>query len=320
MGLTLQDKARVLVADQFHEDGLRILREAGLRVDDLAGISREDLLKIVGDYEVLIVRSRTLVDREFLRRGRRLLIVARAGSGLDNVDVDEAERLGIKVVNCPNYVAKSTAELTVGLILCLLRRIVFCDACTKCGVWIKSSQEGEMLFGKKVAVIGWGRVGRRVSRILRGFGCEVTVVDPFVDPSIIVSRGCSYATLEEALKACDIITIHVSLNESTGRMFGPREFSMIKPGAYFINTSRGEVVDEDALIKALETGRLKGAALDVYSSEPPRLPKIPEGLNVVFTPHIGAQTVEAQRETAKMLSRRIIKLLSQVSRVKSVEG
>jgi len=177
-----------------------------------------------------------------------------------------------------------------------------------------------MLFGKKVAVIGWGRVGRRVSRILRGFGCEVTVVDPFVDPSIIVSRGCSYATLEEALKACDIITIHVSLNESTGRMFGPREFSMIKPGAYFINTSRGEVVDEDALIKALETGRLKGAALDVYSSEPPRLPKIPEGLNVVFTPHIGAQTVEAQRETAKMLSRRIIKLLSQVSRVKSVEG
>lgn len=320
MGSTLLGEARILVADQVHEDGLRILREAGLRVDDLAGISREDLLRIIGDYEVLLVRSRTLVDREVLRRGRRLLIVGRAGSGLDNIDVGEAERLGIKVVNCPSYVAKSTAELTVGLMLCLMRRIVFCDTCMKCGVWIKSSHEGEMLFGKRVAVIGWGRVGRRVSRILKSFGCEVTVVDPFIDPSAVVSRGFHYSPLEDALKTCDVFTIHVSLNESTRRMFGPREFSMIKPSAYFINTSRGEVVDEDALIKALETGRLKGAALDVYNSEPPRLPRIPEGLNVVFTPHIGAQTVEAQRETAKMLSRRIIKLLSSVNRVKSVEG
>lgn len=320
MGSTLLNEARILVADQVHEDGLRVLREAGFRVDDLAGISREDLLRIVGDYEVLIVRSRTLVDREVLRRGRRLLIVGRAGSGLDNIDVDEAERLGVKVVNCPNYVAKSTAELTVGLMLCLLRKIVFCDTCMKCGVWIKSSHEGEMLFGKRVAVIGWGRVGRRVSRLLRAFGCEVTVVDPFVEPSAVASRGFRYSTLEDALKTCEIFTIHVSLNEGTRGMFGLREFSMIKPGSYFINTSRGEVVDEDALIKALETGRLKGAALDVYNSEPPRLPRIPEGLNVVFTPHIGAQTVEAQRETAKMLSQRIIKLLSKVSRAKSVEG
>lgn len=320
MGSTLRDGARILVADQLHEEGLRILREAGFRVDDLAGISREDLLRTVGDYEVLLVRSRTLVDKEVLRRGGRLLIVGRAGSGLDNVDVDEAERLGVKVVNCPNYVAKSTAELTVGLILCLLRKIVFCDTCMKCGVWIKSSHEGEMLFGKRVAVIGWGRVGRRVSRILKGFGCEVMVVDPFVDPSTVLSRGYYYSTLKDALKTCDVFTIHVSLNESTRRMFGPGEFSLIKLGAYFVNTSRGEVVDEEALIKALETGRLKGAALDVYNSEPPRLPRIPEGLNVVFTPHIGAQTVEAQRETAKMLSRRIIKLLSNVSRVKSVEG
>ncbi|MEM2089071.1 MAG: hydroxyacid dehydrogenase [Thermoproteota archaeon] len=311
---------KVLVADRLHEDGLRILREAGLRVDDLAGIGREDLLRIVEDYEVLLVRSRTLVDSEVLRRGSRLLIVGRAGSGLDNIDVGEAERLGIKVVNCPSYVAKSTAELTVGLMLCLMRRIVFCDACTKCGVWIKSAHEGEMLFGKRVAVIGWGRVGRRVSRLLKSFGCEVTVVDPFVDPSTVTSRGCCYSTLEDALKTCDVFTIHVSLNEGTRRMFGPREFSMIKPGAYFVNTSRGEVVDEAALIEALEKGRLKGAALDVYSSEPPRLPKVPEGLNVVFTPHIGAQTVEAQRETAKILSRRIIKLLSRVNRVKSVEG
>lgn len=305
------------MADQIHEEGLRILRNAGLRVDDMAGIGRNELLRIVGDYHVLIVRSRTLVDREVLRNGRNLILIGRAGSGLDNIDVKEAERLGIRVVNCPNYVAKSTAELTIGLILCLLRKIVFCDACMKCGVWSKSVHEGEMLSGKRVAVIGWGRVGRRVSRLLKAFGCEVVVVDPFINPQEAVSRGLLYMSLEEALKTCDIFTVHVSLNDNARRMFGAREFAMMKPGAYFVNTSRGEVVDEEALIGALKTGRLKGVALDVYSSEPPRLPKIPEGLNVVFTPHIGAQTVEAQRETAKMLSRRIIRLLSQLNGVKS---
>jgi D-3-phosphoglycerate dehydrogenase len=309
---------RVLVADRIHEEGLRILRNAGLRVEDMAGISREELLKIIGDYHVLVVRSRILVDKEVLRRGKSLLIVGRAGSGVDNIDIEEAERLGVRVVNCPNYVAKSTAELTIGLILCLLRKIVFCDACMKCGVWSKSTHDGEMLWGKKVAVIGWGRVGKRVSKILRAFGCEVVVVDPFVDPQEVVSKGFSYSSLDEALKTCDIFTVHVSLNENTRRMLGAREFSMMKPGAYFVNTSRGEVVDEEALIEALKSGRLKGVALDVYSSEPPRLPKIPEGLNVVFTPHIGAQTVEAQRETAKMLSRRIIRLLSQANGIKSV--
>lgn len=312
------DGTRVLVADHFHEEGLRILRNAGLRVDNMTGISREELLKIISNYHVLIVRSRTFVDKEVLRRGRNLVIIGRAGSGVDNIDVEEAGRLGVRVVNCPNYVAKSTAELTIGLILCLLRKIVFCDACMKCGVWSKSTHDGEMLWGKKVAVIGWGRVGKRVSKILRAFGCEVVVVDPFINPYEAVSKGFSYSSLEEALKTCDIFTVHVSLNENTRRMFGDREFSMMKPGAYFVNTSRGDVVDEEALIKALESGRLKGVALDVYSSEPPRLPRIPEGLNVVFTPHIGAQTIEAQRETAKMLSRRIIRLLSQANGIKSV--
>ncbi|MEM3712481.1 MAG: NAD(P)-dependent oxidoreductase [Thermoproteota archaeon] len=314
---TLND-TRILVADQIHEEGLRILRNAGLRVDNMAGINRDDLLKIIGDYHVLIVRSRTRVDKEVLTKGRNLILVGRAGSGLDNIDIEEAEKLGIKVVNCPNYVAKSTAELTVGLMLCLLRKIVFCDACMKCGVWSKSAHEGEMLWGKKVAVIGWGRVGKRVSKLLKTFGCEVVVVDPFVTPNEVFSKGLIYMSLEDALKTCDIFTVHVSLNDNTRRMFGEREFSMMKPGAYFVNTSRGEVVDEEALIEALKTGRLKGVALDVYSSEPPRLPKIPEGLNVVFTPHIGAQTVEAQRETAKMLSRRIIKMLSQLNGIKSV--
>ncbi|MCS7139005.1 MAG: hydroxyacid dehydrogenase [Crenarchaeota archaeon] len=309
---------RILIADQIHEEGIRILQSAGFKVDNMAGISREELLKIIGDYHVLIVRSRTLVDKEVLTKGKNLILISRAGSGLDNIDVKEAERLGIKVINCPNYVAKSTAELTIGLILCLLRKIVFCDACMKCGVWSKSTHEGEMLWGKKVAVIGWGRVGKKVSRLLKAFGCEVVVVDPFVNPHEVTSKGFLYASLEEALKTCDIFTVHVSLNDNTRGMFGKREFSLMKPGSYFVNTSRGEVVDEEALIEALKTGKLKGVALDVYSSEPPRLPKIPEGLNVVFTPHIGAQTIEAQRETAKMLSRRIIRMLSQLNGIKSV--
>ncbi|MGQ9478527.1 MAG: NAD(P)-dependent oxidoreductase [Thermoproteota archaeon] len=307
--------ARVLVAEPVHEEGLRVLMEAGLRVDNMAGISREELLKRIGDYHVLLVRSRTLVDKEVLRRGSNLIIVARAGSGLDNVDVEEARRLGIRVINCPRFVAYSTAELTIGLILCLLRKIVFCDSCMKCGMWVKGTHEGEMLSGKRVAVIGWGRVGRRVSRLLRAFGCEVVVVDPFVEPSEVSSKGFSYSTLQDALRTCDIVTIHVSLNNTTRRMFGEEEFSIMKPGAYFVNTSRGEVVDEAALIRALESGRLKGVALDVYPNEPPELPRIPPGLNVVFTPHIGAQTIEAQRETAVMLSKKILKILSTVRSV-----
>ena len=304
---------QVLICDPIHPDGLAILRAAGLQVDDQAGVDRSKLMELIPNYEVVIVRGRTKIDADLIKASRRLRIVGRAGVGLDNIDVEAAKTAGIHVWNTPGAPSTSVAELTVGLILSLLRKIPLADHDMKAGRWIKNQLMGEELQGKKVGVIGRaGRIGNEVSRILTvGFQAEVLGYD-VVKPRGV--PGLSYEfteSIEELLQKSDIVTIHVPYTPQTHHLLDGKRLAMMRRGSYLINTSRGDIVDGPSLLELLRQGQLAGAGLDVFHLEPPvydwekALVSLPNGVTVA-TCHIGAQTNQAQRRESVELARKII--------------
>ncbi len=304
---------KVLVCDQIHPDGIALLRNASFDVDDKAGIEKAQLLREVEDYDVLIVRGRTKVDSAVIAASKKLRIVGRAGVGLDNIDIHSAKQKGVAVINTPAAPSTSVAELTVALILSLLRRIPFADREMKAGRWVKNQLMGEELQSKKVGVIGRaGRIGGEVARILTvGFQAEVLGYD------VIPPRGIPGLTLEMAdslddlLSRSDIVTIHVPYTAQTHHLIDANRLGLLKQGSYLINTSRGDIIDGAALLELLKTGRLAGAGLDVYHLEPPVdewekvMVNLPNGTTVT-TCHIGAQTVQAQLKESVELANRII--------------
>ncbi|RLG97517.1 3-phosphoglycerate dehydrogenase [Candidatus Bathyarchaeota archaeon] len=303
---------RVLVCDPVKNVGIEMLREAGFEVDVRPEITPDQLSRIIRNYDVLIVRSRTKVTRQLIERAERLKVIGRAGVGLDNIDVEAAEKRGITVLNTPEAPADSTAELTIGLILALARKIPSADKSMKEGRWLKGRLKGWQLKGKTIGLIGLGNIGLRVARLAKAFGMKILFTKRTPpSPEVLKELEAEFVPLEDLLRRSDVVSIHVPLTEETRGMIGERELSLIKEGAVLINTSRGAVVDEEALLNALQSGRLRGAALDVYTVEPPkdlRLIKLP---NVVCTPHIGAQTDEAQVEASRLIAEKIIKCLLQ---------
>ena len=262
---------RILVCDSIHPDGLGILRGAGFQVDDQAGLDKTKLLELIPNYEIVIVRGRTKIDAVVIKATRKLRIIGRAGVGLDNIDVDAARASGIQVWNTPGAPSTSVAELTVGLILSLLRKIPFADQQMKTGRWIKNQLMGEELQGKKVGVIGRaGRIGNEVSRILTvGFQAEVLGYD-VVKPRGV--PGLSYEfteSIEELLQKSEIVTIHVPYTPQTHHLLDAKRLGMMRRGAYLINTSRGDIVEGPSLLELLRQGQLAGAGLDVFHLEPP---------------------------------------------------
>jgi len=301
---------KVLICDPIAKAGIEKLKEAGLQVDVKPEISREELLEAISHYDAIIVRSRTKVTRDIISRAAKLKVIGRAGAGLDNIDLEEAERRGIKVLNTPEAPADSTAELTIGLMICLLRKIPEADRSMKSGLWLKKELKGKLLRGKTLGLIGLGNVGLRVARIAKTFGMKILVTKRTPPKKEVLKElDAEFVSLNDLLKRSDIVSIHVPLTSETKGMIGSRELNVMKKGAYLINTSRGEIVDEDALIHALKSGRLSGAAFDVYSTEPPKNRELVELPNVVCTPHIGAQTVEAQMEASVMIAEKIIDYL-----------
>lgn len=304
---------KVLICDPIHPDGIAILRGARFDVDDKSGIEKAQLLREVGDYEVLIVRGRTKVDSSVIDAGRRLRIVGRAGVGLDNVDTQSAKKKGIAVINTPAAPSTSVAELTVALMLSLLRKIPLADRELKSGRWAKNQLMGEELQSKRVGVIGRaGRIGGEVARILTvGFQAEVIGYD------VIPPRGIPGLTLEMAdslddlLARSDIVTIHVPYTPQTHHLLDAKRLGTMKQGSYLVNSSRGDIVDGQALLELLKRGRLAGAGLDVYHLEPPvdewekAIVNLPNGTTVT-TCHIGAQTSQAQLRESVELANRII--------------
>ncbi len=301
---------KILVCDSVHREGIKKLEEAGFEVDVNPTISHEQLRKAVSEYDALIVRSRTKVTREIIDTGKRLKIIGRAGVGLDNIDKGNAEKRGITVLNTPEAPAEAAAELTMGLILSLARNISLADRTMKGGKWIKKKLTGWQLKGKTLGTIGLGNTGLKVARLARAFGMKILITKRTPPaPELLWELDGEFIPLNDMLRRSHVVTLHVPLTPQTYHMIGEEQFQIMKEGAYLINTSRGAVVDEKALLEALQTGKLGGAALDVYEEEPPQDLALINMPNVVCTAHIGAQTEEAQRAAATLIAEKMIDLL-----------
>jgi D-3-phosphoglycerate dehydrogenase len=301
---------RVLVADPLSEAGLALLREAGVEVIDLGAGDRARLLELVADADALLVRSRTKVDAELLHAGRRLKVVGRAGIGVDNVDVQTATELGILVINAPTANLMSATEHTFALLLALARKVPAADASMKAGEWDRNRFVGTELQGKTLGVIGLGRIGQRVATRARAFEMQVVAFDPFLDPELGPRLGIELLHLDELLRRADVVTLHTPLTEQTRDLLNEARLARMKPGALLVNCARGGVVDEAALLRALESGHLGGAALDVFAEEPPRDLRLVRHPQVVATPHLGAQTAEAQERTSTETAQMVLEALA----------
>src|SRR6266576_558401 len=302
---------RVLISDPIDDEGVKILSDAGFTVDNQPGIDKTKLAGIISQYDALIVRGRTKVDAGLIRDSK-LKIVGRAGVGLDNIDLQEAKEKGVTVLNTPSAPTTSVAELNVGLMLCLLRKIPFADHSMKEGRWIKSQLMGEELQSKKIGIIGRaGRIGNEVSRILTvGFQAYVIGYDVIRPRGV---PGLSYEitdSIEDLLQRCDIVTIHVPYSPQTHHLLNEARLRMMRKGSYLVNTSRGDIVEGSALLRLLKEGQIGGAGNDVFHLEPSsvewerELVNIPNGTTVV-TCHIGAETRQAQKRASIEIAERI---------------
>jgi D-3-phosphoglycerate dehydrogenase len=305
----MNQKIRVLVCDPIHEVGIEKLEGAGFEVDLRPDITPEELEAAVPNYNVVIVRGRTKVTREVIQAGKQLKVVGRAGTGLDNIDVEAAQKSGVKVLNTPEAPAEAVAELTMGLILCLARNIPFADKSMKERRWAKKRLMGWELRGKTLGTIGLGNIGEKVARLAKAFGMKILITKRTPPaPALLKELEAEFIPLQELLRRSDVVTIHVPYTPQTHHMIGEKEIEAMKDGAFLINTSRGAIVDEKALVRALKSGKLRGAALDVYEVEPPNDWTLMQLPNVVCTPHIGAQTLEAQKAASDLIAEKIISL------------
>lgn len=306
----MKSRFKVLVCDPIHPKGIAKLQNAGFAVDARPTIAADELKKIVSNYHVLIVRSRTKITKELLQAGKQLKAVGRAGVGLDNIDAEEAEKIGVKVLNTPEAAAEAVAELTLGFFLSLARSIPLADRAMKEKKWVKHDLMGWELRGKTLGTIGLGNIGELVARLAKAFGMKILITKRTTpDPTILKELEAEFVSLKELLNRSDVVTIHIPYGPETHHIIGEKEFLTMKKGAYIINTSRGAIIDEKALLNALQSGRLGGAALDVFEVEPPTDWALSQLPNVVCTPHIGAQTEEAQEEASVLLAERIISFL-----------
>jgi D-3-phosphoglycerate dehydrogenase len=294
----------VLVAEEISPAGLDLLA-AEFEVRSVDGANRAALLAALAEVDAIIVRSATKVDAEALAAGRRLRVVARAGIGLDNVDVAAATRAGVLVVNAPTANIVSAAEHAVALLLACARNVAAADAALKGGTWARSRFTGVELVDKVVGVVGLGRIGVLVAERLAAFGVTLLAYDPYVSPARAAQAGARLVPLDQLLCESDFITIHLPKTPETVGLIGERELAGVKRGVRIVNAARGGLVDEQALVKAIEDGRVAGAALDVFETEPTTASPLFEFGSVVVTPHLGASTVEAQDKAGTAVARSV---------------
>ncbi len=297
--------ARILIAEPLADAGVEMLR-ARHQVDARQTMTREQLLAAVAEVDALVVRSATTVDAEVLEAGRNLKVVGRAGIGLDNVDVDTATRLGIVVVNAPQSNVISAAEHTIALILAQARNIPQADQALREGRWERSRFQGTELHGKTLGIVGLGRVGTLVAQRLLAFGMRLLAFDPFVSRERAAQLGVELGSLSQVLTQADIVTVHLPKTPETVGLIGEAQLSAMKPGARLVNTARGGIVDEAALAKAVESGHLGGAALDVFAEEPTTESPLFHLGSAVVTPHLGASTAEAQDKAGVTIAEQLL--------------
>ena len=300
---------KILISDKIFEEGIKLLEEKGYQVTRAWDTPKTDLPKIIADYDVLIVRSATKVKGELLDNAKKLKVIGRAGEGLDNVDFERVKNLGIALVNTPHVSYMSVAELTIGHLLALARGIVQGTISLREGKWEKEKLIGTEVNGKTLGVIGCGYIGKTVERLALSLGMYVLPVEECVYDRFV--------PLAEMLPQADFITIHVPLTPHTRHMISTKEFNLMKDGVMLIDCSRGGVVDQDALYEALVSGKVKGAALDVFEEEPPKNSKLLTLDNVIATPHIGAQTYEAQLRASVQIAKAVMEALEKTLRAEA---
>jgi len=302
-------ETKILITDHISEEGIRKLREFG-DVEIQVGVSEEELKARIAGYDALIVRSGTKVTREVIEAGTRLKVIGRAGVGVDNIDVDSATERGIMVVNAPGANTISAAEHTIGMLLSLSRKIPAANQSLKSGEWSRKKYMGVEVNGKVLGIIGLGRVGGEVAKRAKGLGMRVVAYDPFISQDKAGELGVSLMAFSEVLSISDFITIHTPLMKDTYHLIGKDEFEKMKEGVRIINCARGGIIDENALVEAIKSGKVAGAALDVFEQEPPPMDSDLLKLDsVIVTPHLGASTEEAQRAAAIVIADEVIRAL-----------
>lgn len=289
---------KVLVSDPIAKEGVEILKNAGIEVVEKIGLSPEELATIIPEFNGIIIRSATKVTKEVIEAGKNLKVIGRAGIGLDNVDRETAKAKGIKVVNTPTATSISVAELALGMMFGAARRIPQATSSTKAGKWEKKKFKGFELFGKKLGIIGIGRIGSALAERAKAIGMEVMAYDPYVK----THEHVKIVDLDTLLKESDYISLHIPKTGETTHILNKAAFDKMKDGVVIVNCARGGVVDENALFDAIKQGKVRIAGVDVYESEPAKENKLFELEEVIVTPHIGAQTTEGQRRAGTQIA------------------
>ena len=302
---------RILITEPLDQAGLVCLEEApDIQFDVRTNLTQADLLALIPEYDALIVRSGSSIDAGIINAGKKLQVIGRAGMGTDNIDIRAATMAGIVVMNTPGANSIATAELTMTLLLAANRQTVAAHTSMAAGKWQRSDFVSRELFGMTLGLIGFGRVGRLVAERARAFGMEVLACDPFVSEEIGRDYQVTLVDLEDLLLEADIISLHTVLRPQTENLINRETIAQMKDGVILVNTARGRIIDDQALAEALESGKVKIAALDVYRQEPPTADNPLIGLpNVLHTPHIGAGTLEAQKVVATQIANQVISAL-----------
>ena len=299
---------KILITDGLDERGQSILRAAA-NVDYHEKLSADDLLNVVADYDALIVRGQTRVTSAVIEAASRLKVIGRSGVGVDNIDLDAAKKHNVSVVNAPTSTTVAVAELAFGLLLALAREIPRADGTMKQGQWSKKEFEGVELNGKTLGIIGYGRIGIEVGKRAAAFGMNVIVYDPNVSEDELLHSEAEPVSIQDLFAWSDFISLHLPLNVHTRDLVGPLAFSQMKEGVRIVCAARGGIIDEAALLNALNSGKVAGAALDVFEKEPPGLTELVSHPRLIATPHIGAQTAEAQSRAAEDIANEVLAAL-----------
>lgn len=300
---------KILVADPIAEEGIAALR-AHAEVDVKTGLGHDELVAAIGDYDAIVVRSETKVSADVIEAGQRLQVIGRAGVGVDNIDIDAATRKGIVVVNAPAGNIVSAAEHTIAMMLAMARHIPQANAQLKSGEWRRQDFLGIELKNKTLGIVGLGNVGSEVARRATGLEMHLIAYDPFVSVEYAHNLGVALVPLKGLLKEADFITVHAPLTEKTKGLIAAKELAMVKPTVRIINCARGGVIDEEALFKAIEEGRVAGAAIDVFTEEPARDNILFKSDKILVTPHLAASTAEAQASAALDVAEQITAVLN----------
>lgn len=307
----MSETFRVLIADPLHEDGRKILEaDPAFSVDVETGLDAEGLIQRIPLYDALIVRSKTRVTEPVIAAGTALKVIGRAGIGVDNIDVPAATERGIVVFNTPDANATTTAELTIAHLLSLSRHLPQADRSVREGVWQPTRYVGAEISGKTLGIVGFGTIGRLVAVRAAGLKMRVLAYDPFVTPEIMAENAAEPRDLDALMAEADYLTLHCPLTDKTRNLIDAERIARLKKGARLINCARGGLVDEAALVAALESGHLAGAALDVFVQEPPKESPLLKLDSVVLTPHLGASTAEAQQAVAVRIAEDIARFLT----------